>query len=348
METRDNQKKRITINDIARVSGYSKTAISFAFNDPSRISEEACRTILSVAEQLGYYPDPLARRFSLQRYESIGFLLPQDFHHSFRNPYIMRVVEGIGAVCHEHAHTLTLIPPVNESVTDAIKGAAVDGLIIQGMHEGMKIAKAIAKRGLPFVSIDGIPSDHGASVNIDDRSAAREIMRTVLDAGHRSIAIIGLSPVSYEQGNTESIQDRRLQGYREALRERDLDIDASPITLMMRACTLEDGIEVAEKIASLPTRPTCILTMSDILAIGIMLRMPQLDISIPSDISIAGFDDIQEASYLVPGITTVHQPSFEKGKEAARLLFWMMQGGSARHIELPHHLVMRDTVRSIT
>ena len=210
MEDKTQKDKRVTINDIARIAGYSKTAVSFAFNDPSRISHKACNHILKVAEELGYYPDPLARKFSLQRHESIGFLLPQHIHFSFQNPYIMQVVEGIGSVCQKYGNTLTLIPPLNESVLDAVRCAAVDGLITQGMSVEMEIVDSIRKRKLPFVTIDGIPSADMPSVNIDDQAAAYTMMAKVLASGHRRIAIIGLSEVSYEKHAPESIQRARL------------------------------------------------------------------------------------------------------------------------------------------
>ncbi len=344
-------KKRATINDIARISGYSKTAVSFAFNDPSRISRQACDTILGVAETLGYYPDPLARKFSLQRHESIGFLLPQELRFSFRNPYIMQVVEGIGDVCQERGNTLTLIPPLNASVIAAVRTAAVDAMIIQGMSANMEIAESIGRRGIPFVSIDGIPSEEMPSVNIDDRQAAYDIMHTVLESGHREIAIIGLSDVSYERSATEGIQKRRMEGYLEALREVGLDYGSPSITVFKSECTVAQGRQVVDRILTIPRRPTCIVTMSDIVAIGCMFRLPELGLRVPRDISVVGFDNIDETNYTLPGLTTVHQPSKEKGVLAARLLFRMLgQTGEDRgdiHVRLPHHLVIRDSLSRV-
>ncbi len=136
--------KRPTIKDIARESGYSKTAVSFAFNDPSRISEKACTQILQTAERLGYIPDPMARNFSLRRHLSIGFLLPQEIRYSLQNPYAQQVLLGIGGVCEKYGYTLTLIPPpLNESVTEAVRNAAVDGLITMGMQVGMDIVSVM-------------------------------------------------------------------------------------------------------------------------------------------------------------------------------------------------------------
>lgn len=344
MDRQEGSRKRVTINDIARVSGYSKTAVSFAFNDPGKISTEARNIIHAVAEQLGYYPDPLARKFSLQRHESVGFLLPQDFHHSFRNPYIMRVIEGIGAECQRQGFNLTLIPPVGASVIQAVRKAAVDAMIIQGMNAHMELAKEIARRAVPFVTIDGVPTAGSAAVNIDDRQAACDIMRTVLDAGHRQLAIVSLPKVTYEESELETITERRLEGYAQALGERGIDLYGPSIIHLATDCTLEGGFGIARDMPRGNGRPTCILAMSDIVAIGISLGLAQQGLRIPSDISLVGFDGIQEATYVSPALTTVSQPSFEKGERAAELLFSLMHGDPPCHLALPYHLIVRDSL----
>ena len=103
--------KRTTIQDIADKTGYSKTAVSFAFNSPSRISKEAVEAILKAAEELDYIPDPMARNFSLGKHMSLGFLLPQRVEYTLMNPYMQEVIRGIAEVCQEHGYMLTLIPP---------------------------------------------------------------------------------------------------------------------------------------------------------------------------------------------------------------------------------------------
>ena len=127
-----NGKKRITIADIARESGYSKTAVSFAFNAPERISTNAREKILRTAGKLRYIPDPTARNFSLGRHSSIGFLLPQSIDTCLLNPYIIDVMRGLGTVCQENGYMLTIIPPLNDSLYEAVKNATVDGLITTG------------------------------------------------------------------------------------------------------------------------------------------------------------------------------------------------------------------------
>jgi DNA-binding LacI/PurR family transcriptional regulator len=258
----------------------------------------------------------------------------------------MQVVEGIGSVCQKYGNTLTLIPPLNESVLDAVRCAAVDGLITQGMSMEMGIVESIRQRKLPFVTIDGVPSSEMPSVNIDDMGASREIMLRVLEYGHRDIAIIGLSEVSYERHAPESIQKSRMTGYREALRSFGLDLTSESITIHTAECTLEEGRKVAERILQLPDRPTCIVCMSDIVAIGCMLYFSDEHIAVPQDISVVGFDNIVESSFIIPPLTTVDQPASEKGRRAAEMLFSLIRGEKVpeRHITIVHRLLQRDSL----
>ena len=135
--------KRVTIQDIARKSGYSKTSVSFAFNSPERISKEAVEKILRTAKELDYIPDPMARNFSLGRHMSIGFLLPQIFQESLQNPYMISVVRAIGSICESRGYTLTLVPPLHSSVTEAIKNATVDGIITMGLRIDKSIREVL-------------------------------------------------------------------------------------------------------------------------------------------------------------------------------------------------------------
>jgi DNA-binding LacI/PurR family transcriptional regulator len=341
--------KRPTIKDIARESGYSKTAVSFAFNDPSRISEKACNQILETAERLGYIPDPMARNFSLRRHLSIGFLLPQVIRYSLQNPYAQQVLLGIGGVCEKYGYTLTLIPPLNESVTEAVRNAAVDGLITMGMQVDMDIVSVMKTRLIPYVTIDGTPDEDMPSVNIDDEMASYELMRTVLESGHRNICIISLGQdIFAEKATKMSLPQRRMEGFRKALEEVGIPLEEVPI--LVSEPTLADGKLRGKEILAFEKRPTCVVSMSDIVAIGCIVSWNEAGLSVPVDISIAGFDNIDGASCISPHLTTVDQPAQEKGRLAAEALFNMINKETLQsvHIQMPYTLIRRDSVKNLT
>lgn len=352
MVQNENSEKRPTIKDIARESGYSKTAVSFAFNDPARISKKAAEVILATANRLGYIPDPMARNFSLRRHLSIGFLLPQIIHYSMRNPYTLQVIQGIGSVCQKYGYTLTLIPPLNESIIDAVRSAAVDGLITMGMQVGMDIVDVMKTRKLPFVTIDGTPSEGMPSVNIQDEQAAYMIMKLVLEQGHRHIAIISLSEDAFASDEFEaSVPKRRKRGYERALKEFGLSLygEESPIIQMVSECTLEDGKHTGHLISKLKQKPTAVVTMSDIVAIGCILYFREHDIVVPDEISVVGFDNIIEAQLISPALTTIDQPAGEKGYLAAEALFRMINGDSlgSTHMEIPFNIINRQSLARV-
>lgn len=337
--------KRPTINDIARESGFSKTAVSFAFNDPSRISEKTCRTILETAKRLGYIPDPMARNFSLRRHLSIGFLLPQVVQYSLQNPYTMQVIQGIGTVCENHGYTLTLIPPLHKSITEAVRNAAVDGLITMGMTVDMDIVSVMQTRLLPYVTIDGTPDELMPSVNIQDEQASYDLMHLVLASGHTDIVVAALSSDAFaKEGQPDSVPSKRMQGFRRALAEHNLQL--SDDNILVAECTLEDGRRIGKQILQRKPLPSCVVAMSDIVAIGCMLACKEANIQVPSDMSVVGFDNIDEAACITPPLTTISQPSKEKGRLAAEALFRILNKEelASAHMQVPYTLIRRESL----
>ena len=333
--------KRVTIADIAQATGYSKTSVSFAFNSPQRISEQARKRILSTAEQLGYYPDSLARNFSLQRHHSIGFLIPHDISLSLENPYIVEVLEGIGSVCRKQEYTLTLIPPFGESLSKAIRSAAVDGLITLGMEAEMRVVQIIRQKHIPYVTIDGTPSDGMPSVNIDDLEAAREGLEHLLSLGHRRIALISIKGTRSEKTVNLSVIDRRMEGFKRALAGYGLSSPSRDVRMYHSSSTFEGGIQAARELLSGDFQPTAICAMSDIIALGCLDELRREGVRVPGDISVTGFDHIAQSDRSVPPLTTMDQPGGLKGERSAQMLFSMLAGADVDGAErlIPHRLI---------
>lgn len=357
---------RITINDIAKASGYSKTSVSFAFNDPGRISEKARKKILAVADQLGYIPDPLARSLSLRRHGSIGLLLPEVIPLAFLNPHLSQVVQGIGEVCERNGHSLTLIPPLRESLLEGVRSAAVDGLITIGLEPGMETVDIIRQRHIPFVTIDGRIGGGFPVVGIDDATAAESVMRYVLDSGHRRIAIVMFSDEPAVQMRSH-VKTQRLAGYQRAV-EATGEITFSDVTIVETESSIAGGLSAARTLfggadtantdefddssvvagtardnsegvappsvgtANGGSKPiavdsvTAVVAMSDVIALGVLQYLEQARISVPETVSLVGFDDIPEASLVRPQLTTVAQSGYDKGRRAGEILIDLIAG----------------------
>jgi alanine racemase len=337
---------RPTINDIASRAGVSKTTVSFALNDPSRISAETYERIMAIVAELGYVPDPVARTLTTKRLGALGVLLPQPIFEALRNPYICEVIRGIGEVCEEHELSLTMLPPIKGRVIEAARRAFVDGLLTIGVGPGHEVVGILHRRHIPFVTIDGAAVEETINVGIDDAEAARGIMSHVLGLGHRRLAILALRPetLNLPEKRYSLVSDRRLSGFRTALAEAGLHLESPGIEVVSVECSLEGGAAEAERILrGGGERPTAILAMADAVALGVYEACRSLGLSVPGELGVVGFDDIPEAARALPGLTTVRQPGMEKGAAAASLVVDLLAGKQVSHVMLPTSLVLRGS-----
>lgn len=344
------KKKRATIIDLAKACNVSKTTISFAFNNPKRIGRETYNLIMEKAKELDYIPNPAGRNFSLMKKQTIGFLLPQHFEATFNNPYITNVIQGIGNICNNRDYTLTLIPPFNSNLNEAVYKVSVDGLIAMGINVEMEIVHSLNRMFIPFVTIDGYPSENMPSINIDDRKAAYDLMKEVLKNGHKKIAIVSLQESEFYKSNKyKRIKETRLSGFNDALKEYQMSIDDKNIILFAEECVYQSGIHVAEQLIKGNKDVTCIVCMSDTIAIGCISYLTQNSYNIPDDYSVVGFDNISMSSLIYPNLTTIEQPSVEKGELAAKTLFKVIEGAEIENenIILPHRLIKRKSLKNL-
>ncbi len=339
---------RTTIRDIAEKAGVSKTTVSFAFNDPSKISKETYRRVMDIASDLGYVPDPVARTLTTKRIGAIGLLLPHPIQEALKNPYFSEIIQGMGAVCQERDFSLALIPPVQGQILEAVRRAAVDGFVTVGVGPYGTVIELIRKRHVPFVTIDGIDADRSVNVGIDDEKAAYVVMRHVLDAGHRRIAVAELRSEAYHnpQECFSRVRDMRRAGFDRALREAGLSLSGGPeVTHLSVESSLEGGRAAAEAVLGGPDPgPTAVVAMADIVAAGIYAYCAERGVIIPRDLSVVGFDDIPLSRLLSPGLTTMRQPGYEKGYEAARAVTMLLDGQTPAHRLMEARLVLRGSV----
>lgn len=338
---------RTTINDIANRAGVSKTTVSFAFNNPSKISQETFKRIMDIARELGYVPDPVARTLAMKQTGSIGLLLPQSIQEVFLNPYIAEIMRGIGYVCDQEGLSLSVLSPLKGVLTQTIRNAAVDGILTLGIGPGMSVLELFHQRGLPFVTMDGGTADGLVNVGIDEQACSERLMEALIERGHRDIAIFLLKNVTLsDNGDHFSLtNDNRLTGFNRALQRHGLSIGShTSIRVYHTEATLRSGRETAREVLAESRRPTAICCLADIQAVGVYEECKAEGLSIPRDISIVGFDDIPLAPFLSPPLATVHQPGFRKGEAAARLLTNMINKQPAESLTLGTEVVIRESL----
>jgi alanine racemase len=335
---------KVTINDIAREAGVSKTAVSFAFNDPNQLASTTVQHIRKVAELLGYSPDPIARSMTTKRTNTIGLLLPHDIAAALANPFYTQFTRGVGRVCSNEGLTLLLVPPLWGSRLKAIPSAAVDGFVVVGLDMERGEVQSLQRRGVPFVIVDSQAPEDVTSVNIDNRSGARAIMEHVLSRGHQRISIIALEGTAVNSGMGSATVVDRMAGYREALALHGIPADSADIQIIDAPSSWEGGRRAFDRVWE-SHRPTAVVAMSDIIAIGVIEAARSCRVRVPEQLSVVGFDDLPDTRYVRPALTTVRQPVEEKGRLAAEMLVAALRGDKATASRtLPTELVVRRSV----
>jgi alanine racemase len=336
---------RPRIGDVAERAGVSKTAVSFAFNQPEHLRTTTRARILAAADELGYRPSPIARRLANRRTQQIGLVVPQTTHDIFANPFLPELIRGIGDVCDAQGIALVVVPPVHGSIGTAIQDALVDGLILLGLEAEHPELAQLGRSELPIVALDVERWEGASIIAIDDVAGAREAAIHLAELGHRDVAVVLIAqhpdtPVDERQG----ISARRLAGIRRGFATAGAG-DAS-LAILSAPVSEEGGRAAFTALAEGPL-PTAVMTMSDVTAIGLMNAAVDAGLRLPEDLSIVGFDDIPAAAWVTPRLTTVHQPIREKGRLAALRLIDAIGSGDGR-VHSREILPTRLTVRGST
>ncbi len=330
---------RVRIADVAKAAHVSNATVSFAFNKPEEISERTRNRVMAVARRVGYTPHPTARSLSTKRSGSIGFLIPQSVDVVFANPFVSYLIRGIGEVCEQHDLTMLLVPPLNGSLESAIGRAAVDGFISLGLNKGDRSLDTLRRLGLPCILVDADPQVGVAAVNIDDRGGAAAAAAHLLELGHRRIVIAGLG-APRDHGES-GIGADRLAGYRQTIR----NAGGGTARVIPAGVTFASGQAAFRHLLRWRNRPTAVLAMSDMAAIGLMAAAREHGMRLPEELSVVGYDDIPMASWVTPALTTVRQPIAEKGRQAAQLLIAQLAG---KRVKSPQPLATELVVRQST
>ena len=326
----------------------SKTAVSFAFNNPDRLSSETATRIREVAESLGYRPHPVARLLTQRQTMTLGVLTPQALAVIFSNPFFALFSEGVAHAAEDLGYELHFISPRNGSLAVAVRRATVDGVVAIGLSADHPEVEQIRSSGLPMVLVDSEDLPEHSSVVVDDEGGARAAAEHVVGLGHRDILVVAVerpeSPTARGLDAPGGVADRRLRGYRAALSTAGLEL-ADDWIVAGRA-SIDGGESAFQRAWAFGLRPTAVLAMGDAMAIGAMRAARQLGLRVPDDVSIVGFDDIDLAALVDPALTTVHQPIRQKGVDAVRLLLAEMElrsGNQPEHLRLETRLIVRGS-----
>jgi DNA-binding LacI/PurR family transcriptional regulator len=335
--------RRARIADVAREAGVSKTAVSFAFNNPGRLAPETASRIRHVADSLGYRPHPVARMLTQRQTHVLGVLTPQALSIIFSNPFFGAFAEGVALVAEQEGYALHFISPLHGSLARAIGRATVDGVVAVGLSADHPEVGQIHAAGVPLVMVDSSALPDQPSIEVDDRGGARAAAEHLLNLGHRQLLVVGVEPPPGARLEPEGVMGRRLQGYMEALTERGIELPANAI--VVGPATIEGGLAAVRRACEDGLPFTGVLAMSDVMAIGVLRAANELGRRVPEDLSVVGFDDIDISHHTNPPLTTVHQAIREKGESAVRVLLAVVERRDPRpqHIRLETRLIVRGS-----
>lgn len=311
--------KRVTLADVAELSGMSPTSVSLVLNDRpgSRLSQEARDRIHSAAAELGYRPNPSARSLRLGKTATVGFI--SDDVTVTR--YASAMIRGALDVAEQHEHTVLMTeagsdPRRVRDAVDVMMGQRPDGLVLALMGS-KEIDVPPGVGNVPVVVLNGVSASGHPSVLRDEYRAGSQVAEHLLSRGHRRIAMLGdADELRWNRRLSVSIDDR-LRGLEEVIAGAGAEIVDRHFTEHWEP---DEGYAGMLALLDRWEDATAVIALNDRLAFGAYQAMQERGLTVGQDISVISFDDDVLASYLRPGLTTVRIPYMEMGREAMQML----------------------------
>ena len=331
------ERKRVTRKDVAERAGVSVAVVSYVVNDgPRPVSPETQVKVRQAIEELGYYPNELARSLSRKQTATIGLMIP-----NLINPVYAEIAESLECVCTASGYTVMLTgtdrdPAKEQKLAETLRSKQVDGVVILPSQEPYPFLRIFQQANIPMVVLEHDLADTHCIV-IDDQYGGRLAMQHLLSLGHRRIALIERETLS-PHGHLRGV------GCREVLEEAGIPLD--PALVIVGKAGQTAGYAAMQQWLALPNPPTAVFAHNDMLAVGAIRAIFDAGLTVPADISVVGHDDTIIIDYLNPRLTTVKFPITEMGRRAGQIILELVQQPDslpAQIITLPVELVIRAT-----
>ncbi|MGD2206341.1 MAG: LacI family DNA-binding transcriptional regulator [Anaerolineae bacterium] len=334
--------EKLTIRQIAKLAGVSRSTVSRVLNDHPNVSPETRERVLHVVAETGFRPDPIARSLSSRRADIIGLVVPLSIQSLFEDPFFPRLMQGISQGCNRHDYTLTLfllhtLEEEEKLYPRISRRQFLDGVIVTATRSGDPFIPKLLANRIPFV-LHGRHEDPRVSfVEVDNVTGAHTAVTHLVRQGRRRIALI-----TGPRGSLAA-EDRE-RGYLNALRERRVRTDDALI--IHGDFTETSGYEAMQRL--LAHEPDAVFVASDSMALGAMRALREVQKRVPDEVAIVGFDDMPQAATADPPLTTIRQPIQRAGVLAVEMLIDILKNGAepARRIILPIELVIRASCGS--
>jgi DNA-binding LacI/PurR family transcriptional regulator len=322
------------MTDVARLAGVSHQTVSRVLNDHPNVKEQTRIRVRAAIAELGYRPNRAARALVTGRSQLIGVVARNS---TLFGPATMLSEFEQAAADAGFAVSVGSVRELDRSSISAVVDRHLDqrvaGLVVIANTASATEALAEIPGDLPVVFIDGDPSSGRPLVTVDQVAGARAATRHLLDAGHET--------VWHVSGPTDWFDSAgRIQGWRQTLEEAGAEVPP----LLSADWSAAEGYRTGQMLARMP-EVTAIFTANDHLALGILRALHERGRRVPHDVSVVGFDDVPEAAYFIPPLTTVRQAFGDVARAALSLLLGQMRddSGTADQIVVPPQLIVRES-----
>lgn len=323
--------------DVARLAKVSTATVSRALTRPDKVKPATAARIRQAVQALGYVAHGAARALASRRTRTIGVVIP-----TLNNAIFANTVHALQKTLDEAGYTLLLAShefdaEVEARVTQALIERGVDGLVLLGTTHHPSVFGMIDAHRVPYVLTWALDeSGRHPCIGFNNRAAGIRMARYLLELGHREFAMLS----GITAGNERARE--RVEGVREALAGGGLTL--GPGRLVEKPYTLSGGREGMRELLQATPRPTAVICGNDVLAIGALAECRALGLAVPEELSLTGFDDMEIAAAMTPGLTTMHFPTAELGGYAAQHLVARLAGEAfEERIELPVELIVRGS-----
>lgn len=328
----------VTIEQVAAAAGVSVATVSRVLNNSPAVRPQTAARVRETIERLNYTPNQAARNLRRNETRVILALAP-----NFSNPYYSNVLTGIGDTAHERGYSVLICNTAgkaeNEKAMLEMLGMhRADGAIFLGPQKHYAWLADYAGRFPVVQCSEYVPQLQVPSVSVDNYAAAKDAVRYLLSLGHRKIATLSAD-------NANISTEMRLNGYLDAMQEAGAPVREEWITRSDPVYSFPSGRACAETLLSLPDRPTAVFCISDILALSVIYAAQDLGLSVPRDLTVVGFDDIEYTTMHRPLLSTVSQPIYELGCRSTSMLLDAIQGNPSgeTRVFLPYKLQIRES-----
>lgn len=337
-------KKQVTVSDVAKLAGVSPSTVSRVISNNPRISKATKIKVRKCMEQLGYYPNANARSLAIKKTDTVGIIIPTTAEDYFSNPFFSESLRGIIKAASKSGYDLLLSTNTEKDeelkiIQKFIKGSKVDGVILMTSKVDDECIEYLKDIDFPF-SLIGSTNNIDEEINLVDNDnllAAYELTKHIINIGRKRIAMI--------VGDKKLIvSKKRVEGYKKALRESNLEIDENMI--FTGSFDEQTGYDYGIEISKMKPMPDGLIVADDLVAFGAVKALEKCNIKIPEDIAVASFNNSVLAKHSNVPLTSVDINAKELGNAAMNLLVEAIEKKvRGKKVLIPYTIYMRESTK---